>query len=90
MLRAKELYSIKRVGFIGLSETPEKMSKDWGSEHYRICVYVVLKDKASGKEFAVFNTPSTTRAISHASTASRSCWIKYPSSEIFPHILWEI
>ena len=43
-------------GSFWLSETPEVMSKDWGSEHYRICVYVILRDKATNKEFAVFNT----------------------------------
>ena len=43
-------------GSFWLSETPEVMSKDWGSEHYRICVYVILKDLNTGKEFAVFNT----------------------------------
>jgi len=43
-------------GSFWLSETPEVMSKDWGSEHYRICVYVILKDLESGSEFAVFNT----------------------------------
>ena len=43
-------------GSFWLSETPEVMSKDWGSEHYRICVYVVLREISTGKEFAVFNT----------------------------------
>ena len=43
-------------GSFWLSETPEVMSKDWGSEHYRICVYVILRDINTGKEFAVFNT----------------------------------
>ena len=32
------------------------MSKDWGSAHYRVCSYVILKDRASGKDFVVFNT----------------------------------
>jgi endonuclease/exonuclease/phosphatase family metal-dependent hydrolase len=32
------------------------MSKDWGSAHYRIANYVILRDKISGKEFVVFNT----------------------------------
>ena len=32
------------------------MSKDWGSEHYRICVYVILRDRITDKEFAIFNT----------------------------------
>lgn len=43
-------------GSFWLSETPEVMSKDWGSEHYRVCVYVILREIATGKEFAVFNT----------------------------------
>lgn len=43
-------------GSFWLSETPEVMSKDWGSAHYRICIYVILRDKASGQEFVVFNT----------------------------------
>ena len=43
-------------GSFWLSETPEVMSKDWGSSHYRICVYVILKEIATGKEFVVFNT----------------------------------
>ena len=43
-------------GSFWLSETPDVMSKDWGSEHYRICVYVILREISTGKEFAVFNT----------------------------------
>ena len=43
-------------GHFWLSETPDVMSKDWGSAHYRICVYVCLKDRNTGKEFIVFNT----------------------------------
>ena len=43
-------------GSFWLSETPDTMSKDWGSKHYRICVYVVLHDKQSDRDFAVFNT----------------------------------
>ena len=43
-------------GSFWLSETPEVMSKDWGSEHYRICVYLRLREIESGKEFLVFNT----------------------------------
>lgn len=43
-------------GHFWLSQTPDVMSKDWGSAHYRICIYVILKDVASGKQFVVFNT----------------------------------
>ena len=49
-------FELVDCGSFWLSETPEVMSKDWGSEHYRICVYVVLKEIATGEEFAVFNT----------------------------------
>ena len=32
------------------------MSRDWGSACYRICSYVILTEKTSGKDFVVFNT----------------------------------
>lgn len=50
------LYTLIDKGSFWLSETPEVMSKDWGSECYRICSYVILTDKASGKDFVIFNT----------------------------------
>ncbi len=50
------LYTLKDKGSFWLSETPEVMSKDWGSACYRVCGYVILTDKASGKDFVVFNT----------------------------------
>ncbi len=39
-----------------LSDTPEEMSKDDGAGNYRICTYVILKDKDTEKKLAVFNT----------------------------------
>ena len=51
-----EQYALVDKGSFWLSETPEVMSKDWGAAHYRICSYVILTDKASGKDFVVFNT----------------------------------
>ncbi len=50
------LYTLVDKGSFWLSETPEVMSKDWGSECYRICSYVILTDRATGKDFVVFNT----------------------------------
>ena len=50
------LYELVDKGSFWLSETPDVMSKDWGAAHYRICSYVILKEKASGKDFVVFNT----------------------------------
>lgn len=50
-----ELYSLVDKGSFWLSETPEEMSKDWGSACYRICSYVILTDLATNKDFVVFN-----------------------------------
>jgi len=49
-------YQLVGKGSFWLSETPEVMSKDWNSACYRICSYVILTDKASDKDFVVFNT----------------------------------
>lgn len=51
-----DLYDLVDKGSFWLSETPEKMSKDWGSACYRICSYVILKEKQTGLDFVVFNT----------------------------------
>lgn len=50
------LYELVDKGSFWLSETPEVMSKDWGAAHYRICSYVILKERTGGKELVVFNT----------------------------------
>ena len=49
-------FELADKGSFWLSETPEVMSKDWGAACYRICSYVILKDKDTGKELVVFNT----------------------------------
>ena len=51
-----EQFTLIDKGSFWLSETPDVMSKDWGAACYRICSYVILTDKASGKDFVVFNT----------------------------------
>ena len=50
------LYNLKDKGSFWLSEKPEVMSKGWDAACYRICSYVILEEKANGKEFVVFNT----------------------------------
>lgn len=50
------LYTLVDKGSFWLSETPDVMSKDWGSGCYRVCSYVILTDNNSGKNFVVFNT----------------------------------
>ncbi len=52
----EEQYEVVMSECFWLSETPEVMSKDWGAAHNRICSFALLKDKASGLEFMVFNT----------------------------------
>ena len=52
----KDLYILKDKGSFWLSETPDKMSKDWNSACYRICSYVILEEKQTEREFVVFNT----------------------------------
>ncbi len=51
-----DLYTLVDKGSFWLSETPDTMSKDWGSACYRICSYVILTEKETGKQFVVFNT----------------------------------
>lgn len=51
-----DLYDLTDKGSFWLSETPDEMSKDWGAACYRICSYAILRDKATLKEFVVFNT----------------------------------
>ena len=60
------LYKLVDKGSFWLSETPEVMSKDWGAGCYRVCSYVILTDRASGKDFVVFNTH-----LDHASDEAR-------------------
>lgn len=52
----KDIYNLKDKGSFWLSETPDKMSKDWGAACYRICTYVILEDIKSEKQFVIFNT----------------------------------
>ena len=52
----KDKFDLLDKGSFWLSKTPEVMSKDWGSKHNRITSYVILKEKATNKEFVVFNT----------------------------------
>ena len=51
-----EKFTLSDEGSFWLSETPEKSSKDWGAAFPRVCSYVILTEKATGKELVVFNT----------------------------------
>lgn len=65
------IYELVDKGSFWLSETPEVMSKSWGAQYNRVCSYVILTDKASGKDFVVFNTH-----LSHVSDEARINGIK--------------
>ncbi|MBQ7090047.1 MAG: endonuclease/exonuclease/phosphatase family protein, partial [Clostridia bacterium] len=43
-------------GYFWLSDTPEVESKGWGASHFRICNWVKLEDKVTGKIFLFFNS----------------------------------
>ena len=53
----KSRFDLEKSGTFWLSETPEKPgSKSWGTSLPRVCTYVVLKDKKSGKRLCFANT----------------------------------
>ena len=61
-----ELYTLVDKGSFWLSETPDNPSKSWGAQYNRVCSYVILTDKATNKDFVVFNTH-----LSHVSDEAR-------------------
>lgn len=51
-----DLFELIESETFWLSETPNVISKSWGSNCYRICTLDVLKDKRTEKKFVVANT----------------------------------
>lgn len=52
-----------------LSDTPETPSRTWGNAYARICTWVELTDKASGRRFRVCNTHFPLEAAHRAKAA---------------------
>lgn len=52
----KDKFELLDEGYFWLSETPDSESIAWGADHYRICNWVKLKLKSTGKELLFFNT----------------------------------
>lgn len=53
----KDKYNAVDWGTFWLSQTPEKAgSKDWGSNNVRICTWVLLENKETGKKYVHLNT----------------------------------
>lgn len=50
-----ERYELKGTETFWLSDTPDKMSKGWGADNYRICTEVILYDKKLDIKLAVYN-----------------------------------
>lgn len=49
------MYELIDTQTFWLSDTPEKMSNTWGGAYLRICTFVALKNRNTGKEFIVAN-----------------------------------
>jgi len=58
ILWKKDKYEHLSDGYFWLSDTPEAYSRGWDERFncYRMCVYVILREKATGKEFTFMNT----------------------------------
>lgn len=58
ILWEKDKFVCLETGSFWLSDTPEKESKGWDEKYdcYRMCSYVILKDKNSGESFTFMNT----------------------------------
>ncbi|RUT73619.1 endonuclease/exonuclease/phosphatase family protein [Ancylomarina longa] len=52
----KDLFKVIKQSTFWLSRKPDKVSKGWDAALNRICTYMFLEDKDSGKRFWVFNT----------------------------------
>jgi len=52
----KDKYNLLKTRTFWLSETPLVMSKGWDAKYERVATYVLLQDKATAKQFIVFNT----------------------------------
>lgn len=82
----KDKFELVESGHFWLSETPNVSSKGWGSKHPRVCSWVKLKIKATGKIFLYYNTHfdfyeechvgSANLILSHA--ASEGGFSQYP------------
>ena len=57
ILWKRDKFECVKKGYFWLSDTPEVESRGWDSlPHNRICIYALLREKESGKEFCFINT----------------------------------
>ncbi len=82
----RDKFELLDNGYFWLSETPDAESKGWGERHYRICNWVKLKIKATGKTFLYVNTHYGFSDACHVGSAALianrmkalGAWTKYP------------
>ena len=65
----RDKFEKKAEGHFWLSETPDTSSIGFGGQHYRVCSWVRLKNKATGTEFLYFNTHFDFSAEQHVPSA---------------------
>lgn len=56
ILYKKDKFTLVDSGTFWLSETPDTPSQGWDGDYIRICTWVILKNNATGQEFAHVNT----------------------------------
>lgn len=56
ILYKTEKYTLVDSDTFWLSETPDTPSQGWDGDYIRICTWAILKDNATGDEFAVVNS----------------------------------
>ncbi len=71
VLFLKDKYSLIDSGTFWLSETPDEVSFGWDASYRRVCTWVVLEEKSTGKKFAHVNTH-----LDHISEPARENGIK--------------
>ncbi|MBQ8893160.1 MAG: hypothetical protein IJ043_01985 [Clostridia bacterium] len=52
----KSVFELMEEKHFWLSETPNKPSKGWNSDYYRVCSYAALRHKETGKIIYFYNT----------------------------------
>ena len=52
----KEAVELENWGTFWLSQTPDQVTMGWDAVCYRTCTWALMRDKATGKQFAMMNT----------------------------------
>ena len=72
-----QVFELLDQGTFWLSETPHQASKSWDSAHYRVCGWVKLEHKVSGRLYFYLNTH-----LDHQGSVARRLGVKVILGEI--------